>query len=333
MTAKGFPFRTKVSGLRRTLGKNTASSSGNSGAIFLALATLAGIIRHYSRFSAVCQIRRRGGKRRIIQTMADSNYLSEMFGLRGSIAAVTGGGSGIGRQIGKALAAAGAQTVLIGRRENLLQEAADEINAAAKEMRAAVFAADLSETENLPQIAEKISACFGAPRIVVNAAGVNLRSSSEPARSAADITPESWRNTFRINLEAPFFLTRALVGGMKNGGAVINIGSMQSMRAGLGDAAYGASKGGIAQLTRACARAWGEKGVTVNGLLPGFFPSEMTDMVFSDAELAAKLAGSTILGRNGKLADMEGAAVFLASPAAAYITGVLLPVDGGFLAK
>lgn len=265
--------------------------------------------------------------------MADSDYLSQLFGLGGSIAAITGGGSGIGRQIGKALAAAGAQVVLVGRRENLLQEAADEINAAAGELRAKIAAADLSETEKLPQVAENISACFGAPNIVINAAGVNLRSSSAPEESAADITAESWGKTFRINLDAPFFLTRALVAKMKNGGAVINIGSLQSVRAGLGDAAYGASKGGVAQLTRACARAWGKKSVTVNALLPGFFPSEMTEIVFADKELSAKLAASTILGRNGKLADMEGAAVFLASPAAAYITGVLLPVDGGFLAK
>lgn len=136
-----------------------------------------------------------------------------------------------------------------------------------------------------------------------------------------------------VNLTAPFFLSRALSEGMKGGGAIINIGSMQTMRAGLGDAAYTASKGGIAQLTRALARIYGRDGITANAILPGFFPSEMTDVVFSDSHLAARLADSTILGRNGALSDLDGAAVFLASPAAAYITGVLLPVDGGFLAK
>ncbi|MGI9305741.1 MAG: SDR family NAD(P)-dependent oxidoreductase [Gammaproteobacteria bacterium] len=263
--------------------------------------------------------------------MAD--YLSRMFGLGGRVAAVRGGGSGIGRRIAAALAAAGAKVVLVGRRENLLLEAAAEINDAASETRAAVVAADLAKIETLPQTAKDIAAHFGAPQIIVNAAGVNLRSSSDPARSAADITMETWRDTFAVNLEAPFFLTRELIGGMKNGGAVINIGSMQSVRAGLGDAAYTASKGGVAQLTRALARAWGKNGVTVNALLPGFFPSAMTEVVFADEALAARLADSTILGRCGALSDIEGAAVFLASPAAAYITGVLLPVDGGFLAR
>lgn len=120
---------------------------------------------------------------------------------------------------------------------------------------------------------------------------------------------------------------------MDKGGAIINVGSLQSLRAGLGDAAYGASKGGVAQLTRLLARAWGERGITVNALIPGFFPSEMTDIVFEDKELIEKLAASTLLGRNGALSDMDGAAVFLASSAAAYLTGLLLPVDGGFLAK
>ena len=154
-----------------------------------------------------------------------------------------------------------------------------------------------------------------------------------PQKSTADITPEKWRQTIAVNLTAPFFLARALVDKMAKGGAIINIGSLQSLRAGLGDAGYGASKGGIAQLTRVMARTWGGRGITVNALIPGFFPSEMTSMVFADDELANNLAQSTALGRNGELADIGGAAVFLASPAAAYITGILLPVDGGFLAK
>ena len=119
----------------------------------------------------------------------------------------------------------------------------------------------------------------------------------------------------------------------KGGGAIVNIGSMQSVRAGLGDAAYGASKGGIAQLTKMLARAWGGDNIRVNAILPGFFPSDMTKVVFDDSQLAQKLASQTILGRNGDLSDLEGAAVFLASPASSYLTGIAIPVDGGFLAK
>lgn len=263
----------------------------------------------------------------------DTSYLSALFGLRGRVAAVSGGGSGIGRRIGFAFAAAGANVVLIGRRKHLLEEAAAEINDSAAMTRAKIIPADLSAIADIPRIAEEINACFGAPHILANAAGVNLRSSSDPASSVADITLDSWERTMAVNLTAPFFLSRELARGMLGGGAIINIGSMQSRRAGLGDAAYTASKGGIAQLTRALARAFGRNGITVNALLPGFFPSEMTDVVFADSQLAARLADSTILGRNGALTDLDGAAVFLASPAAAYITGVMLPVDGGFLAK
>ena len=266
--------------------------------------------------------------------MAENNkaYLSRMFGLGGRVAAVTGGGSGIGRRIAFAFAAAGADVVLLGRRENLLREAAEEIGDLT-ESRAKFVAADLSNINSIPKVAERISECFGAPRILANAAGVNLRSSSDPSESVLAITEESWSRTMAVNLSAPFFLSRELAGGMSGGGAIINIGSMQSARAGLGDAAYTASKGGVAQLTKALARAFGRDGITVNALLPGFFPSEMTEVVFSDDALAARLADSTLLGRNGALSDLEGAAVFLASSAAAYITGALLPVDGGFLAK
>ena len=190
-----------------------------------------------------------------------------------------------------------------------------------------------AQTETLGEVANNATKFFGAPAILVNAAGVNLRTSADLQKSTADITPEKWRQTIAVNLTAPFFLARALVDKMAKGGAIINIGSLQSLRAGLGDAGYGASKGGIAQLTRVMARTWGGRGITVNALIPGFFPSEMTSMVFADDELANNLAQSTALGRNGELADIGGAAVFLASPAAAYITGILLPVDGGFLAK
>ncbi|MGU9950931.1 MAG: SDR family NAD(P)-dependent oxidoreductase [Gammaproteobacteria bacterium WSBS_2016_MAG_OTU1] len=266
--------------------------------------------------------------------MSDS-YIQQLFNLQGKVAMVTGGASGIGRQIAKALAAAGAQTVIVGRRKQLLEEAAAEIDEAAQKKQAAVVVADLSQTETISSVAEEVSACFGAPQILVHAAGVNLRSSPDLLKSTADITIDSWQKTLAVNLTAPFFLTRALADGMKKsgGGSVINIGSMQSMRAGLGDAAYGASKGGIAQLTRTMARSWSVDNIRVNALLPGFFPSDMTGMVFADSQLADKLAEQTMLGRNGALADLDGAAVFFASAASAYITGTLLPIDGGMLAK
>ncbi|MGI9337607.1 MAG: SDR family NAD(P)-dependent oxidoreductase [Gammaproteobacteria bacterium] len=260
-----------------------------------------------------------------------TDYLHDRFSLRGKVAFITGGGSGIGGAIALAMARAGAAVVVCGRRAELLAKTIDEVEKSGG--RGAALAADISQTEQLDTIAECAAGFFGAPDILVNAAGVNLRSCADLAISAADITPDKWRQTMAVNLTAPFFLARALAGGMTKGGAIINIGSLQSLRAGLGDAAYGASKGGIAQLTRVMARTWGKDGITVNALIPGFFPSEMTAIVFADDALTESLANSTILGRNGELEDISGAAVFLASPAAAYITGILLPVDGGFLAK
>lgn len=221
-----------------------------------------------------------------------NNFINNLFGLHGRVAVITGGGTGIGRRIGLALAQAGARTVLIGRRKNKLDDAAAEIINVCGGNQAAVVTADLSDTRSIPQTAVEAAACFGAPSILVNAAGVNLRSSSDPAESTSAITLDNWEKTLAVNLGAPFFLSRELATGMDKGGAIINVGSLQSLRAGLGDAAYGASKGGVAQLTRLLARAWGERGITVNALIPGFFPSEMTDIVFEDKELIEKLAAS-----------------------------------------
>ena len=180
----------------------------------------------------------------------------------------------------------------------------------------------------IEKAAKRAAGVFGAPDILVNAAGINNRI------PAAAMEWGEWRKTLNVNLAAPFFLSRRLAPGMieKGFGAIINIASLQSFRAGLGDAAYGASKGGVVQLTRALAREYSARGVIVNAIAPGFFPTGMTAKVFADKKLAKDLAAKTLIGRNGELADLDGAAVFLASKAAAYITGVTLPVDGGFLA-
>ncbi|MDJ0611138.1 MAG: SDR family oxidoreductase, partial [Kiloniellales bacterium] len=141
--------------------------------------------------------------------------------------------------------------------------------------------------------------------------------------------------TLAINLSTPFFLARALVDGMraKGWGRVVNMASLQSSRAFANGMAYGASKGGVAQLTRAMAEAWSAAGLTCNAIAPGFFPTALTAPVFDDAERVAALAGQTAIGRNGRLEDLHGTAVFLASPASDYVTGQIIYVDGGFTAK
>ncbi|MEC9369334.1 MAG: SDR family oxidoreductase [Pseudomonadota bacterium] len=260
--------------------------------------------------------------------MAENSYIQSLFSLEDRVALVTGGSSGLGRRMAFAMARAGAAVVLAARRADALMDAKAEIEDAGG--RAATLEADLLAGDDaIAACAEAAAEPFGAPDILVNAAGINLR---EPPEK---VTPESWDRTLRINLTVPFFLARALVPGMKakGGGAIINIASLQSFRAMANGIAYGSSKGGVAQLTRAMAQAWSGDGITANALVPGMFPTELTGPLFADAATRDRLAAATAIGRNGELPDIDGATIFLASRAGSYITGVLLPVDGGFLAK
>jgi NAD(P)-dependent dehydrogenase (short-subunit alcohol dehydrogenase family) len=170
---------------------------------------------------------------------------------------------------------------------------------------------------------------YGPIDILVNAAGINLRQPFE------EITPDSWQQQLAIQLSAPFFLTQALAPQMKSNGygRVINIASLQSYRAFDNGAPYGAAKGGIVQLTRAIAQAWSMHGITCNAIGPGFFPTELTAPIFADPALADRHARQTCIGRNGRLDDLYGVAVFLASEASAYITGQTIMVDGGYTAR
>ncbi|MCC6211127.1 MAG: SDR family oxidoreductase, partial [Burkholderiales bacterium] len=149
-----------------------------------------------------------------------------------------------------------------------------------------------------------------------------------------EISEADWDDTLRINLEAPFFLAQRLAPAMiaRGWGRIINIASMQSVRAFGNSGPYGASKGGIAQLTRAQAEAWSKHGVNANAIAPGFFATPLTAPVVNDPARWRKMAEQTFIGRNGELRDLRGAAVFLASRASDYVTGQLLFVDGGFSA-
>ena len=255
-------------------------------------------------------------------------YVSELFTLDGRVALVTGGSSGIGRHVARTLACAGANVVLVGRRAHHLQDAADEIGLEAGR-KAVILSADLSEREAVERVAAESVKPFGDPDIVVNAAGVNLREAAE------DVSWESWQQTLHLNLSVPFMLTRTLVPAMRRQGLgnVINVASLQSYRAFPNGIAYGASKGGIAQLTRAMAEAWSKHGIVSNAIAPGFFPTELTKPVFENPDILAHNAAMTAIGRNGEMQDLEGAVVLLASRAAAYITGQVIAIDGGFSAK
>jgi gluconate 5-dehydrogenase len=253
--------------------------------------------------------------------------LDALFDLRGRRALVTGGNSGIGEAMARALGLAGARVWLLARREAELAAAVERLRH--EGIEAEWLAADLADIAATRSIAAEAERRAGGLEILVNAAGVNLR------QPFAEVTPEAWQTQLALHLSAPFFLTQALAPGMagRGFGRILNIASLQSHRAFANSAPYGAGKGGIVQLTRAIAQEWGRHGITCNAIGPGFFPTALTAPVFADAALAERHAANTCLGRNGELADLYGTTVFLASAASAYITGQTVMVDGGYTAR
>jgi NAD(P)-dependent dehydrogenase (short-subunit alcohol dehydrogenase family) len=253
--------------------------------------------------------------------------IAALFELQGRRALITGGNSGVGEAMARALGLAGAQVLLVARRDAELQAAAQRLQA--DDIQAQHLAADLTDIPGLRRVAQVAEEHLGGVDILVNAAGVNLR------QPFGDVTPEAWQTQIALHLSAPFFLTQALAPGMatRGWGRIINIASLQSYRAFPNSAPYGAGKGGVVQLTRAIAQEWSSKGITCNAIGPGFFPTPLTAAVFNNPELAARNAAQTCAGRNGTLQDLYGATVFLASEASSYITGQTLMIDGGFTAK
>ena len=237
---------------------------------------------------------------------------------------MTGASSGLGRAAATMLAQAGASVVGIARRQDALEAWRAETVG-----ETAALPADLADRQAIGDIAGDVTKLFGPPEILVNAAGVNAR------QAADDVTPDGWDMTLHLNLTVPFFLAQAFSDAMKTvgWGRIVNFASLQSRRAFPGGIAYGASKGGVEQLTRAMAEAWSQSGINANALAPGFFPTELTEAVFSDPQRAERNAQQTCIGRNGQTADLEGPLLFLCSKASDYVTGQVLFVDGGFTAK
>jgi len=256
--------------------------------------------------------------------MTSRAYLSELFGLDGRVAVVTGGSSGIGRAIATALARAGAGVVIVARREAQLAATVDELTAAG--CRAAWVSADLSSRDGVRTAAEAATEPFGEPDILVNSAGINLR---PPLGKLSD---DVWDVTMALNLHAPYLLGQRFAPGMadRGYGRLIHISSQQAHRAFVQSGAYGVSKGALESLARSEAEAWSPHGVTSNTLVPGFVMTPLNARRSSDPQRVAELAARTMVGRNGLADDFAGVAVLLASAASSYITGQTFFVDGGF---
>jgi NAD(P)-dependent dehydrogenase (short-subunit alcohol dehydrogenase family) len=246
--------------------------------------------------------------------------LRDLFGLDERVALVTGGSSGIGRAIAVALAGAGAHVLVAARAAARVEATVDAIRQAGGS--AAGITADLSTREGAHALADQA----GDVDVVVSSAGINLRP------PVPELDEDTWDRTMAVNLDAPFVLGQRLAPGMaeRGYGRLIHISSQQAHRAFAGSGAYGVSKAALEALARSQAEAWSAHGVTANTLVPGFVPTPLNRRLSSDPAAVAALAARTLVGRNGRADDFAGAAVFLAGPASAYVTGQAIAVDGGF---
>ncbi|MDP9736018.1 MULTISPECIES: SDR family NAD(P)-dependent oxidoreductase [unclassified Curtobacterium] len=246
--------------------------------------------------------------------------LEQLFGLDGRRALVTGGSSGIGRAIALALADAGAHVLVAARTLEAIDETVATITADGGS--AAGVVADLSTRAGAHALADAV----GEVDVLVNSAGINLRP------PMPDLDEGTWDATMAVNLDAPFVLGQRLAPGMaaRGYGRIIGISSQQAHRPFAASGAYGVSKAGLEALARSQAEAWSGSGVTSNVLVPGFVQTALNRRLSADPERVAALAARTLVGRNGEPSDFAAAAVFLAGPGSAYVTGQSIAVDGGF---
>jgi gluconate 5-dehydrogenase len=248
------------------------------------------------------------------------------FDLTDRLALVTGSGGGLGFAIAKGLARTGAHVVLNGRNREKLDAAQRSLGIDGVTAHVAAF--DVTDASAVNRAIEDIERRIGPLDIVVNNAAVNRR------QPLADVSDAHWRELMAANLDAPFFVARAVIPGMKarRHGKIINICSLASDIGRPNIVPYATSKGGVKMLTRALAVELAPHNVQVNGIAPGFFKTDMNAPLIADAEFSAWVARRTPAGRWGEPAEIAGAAVFLASDAADYVTGHILYVDGGFSA-
>lgn len=246
-----------------------------------------------------------------------------LFDLSGQVALVTGTSRGLGQYLARALARAGADLILTSRRRESLSPFAVELEGLGR--RVVSLELDVRDAGSIQRMAAEAEAAVGQIHILVNNAGCNVR------KPALEVTWEDWNLVLDTNLRGGFFVAQAIARGMiaRQYGRIINIGSVTSVFGYAGLAPYGASRGGIRQLTMSLADDWGPHGVTVNCLAPGWFKTQQNQVLYEDQEWVAALQQRIPVRRPGLPHDLDGAVVFLASEASRYITGQTLLVDGG----
>jgi NAD(P)-dependent dehydrogenase (short-subunit alcohol dehydrogenase family) len=247
----------------------------------------------------------------------------QIFDLTGQVAIVTGTSRGLGQEFARALAKAGADLVLTSRHRETLAPFSKEIEALGR--RALPLELDVRSQPSIERMVAEAEKAYGQLHILVNNAGCNVR------KPALDVTWDDWNLILETNLRGSFFVTQSVARRMipRGYGRIVNIGSVTSVFGYAGLAPYGASRGGVRQLTMSLADDWGKYGITVNCLAPGWFRTAQNNVLYENQEWVEYLTDRIPVKRPGQPHDLDGAVVFLASEASRYVTGQTLLVDGG----
>ncbi len=249
----------------------------------------------------------------------------KLFDLTGKVAVVTGGNGGIGFGMAQGLAEAGAGIAVVGRNQDKSVQAVDKLEQLGA--KALAVPADVTDAAQIDAMVAAVIDAFGRMDILINNAGTNIRKRPE------DLSEAEWHQVMDANLTSAFLCSKACYPHLRQdgGGKVLNNGSMMSLFGAPWTPAYGASKGGIVQLTKALATAWAADNIQVNCFLPGWINTALTRKARDDVPaLHDHVLKRTPAGRWGEIEDMKGLAVFLASPASDFVTGTAIPIDGGF---
>ena len=249
-----------------------------------------------------------------------------MFNLKGRVAVISGASSGLGRQMARAFANQGADLVILARRFERLEELKSELEPL--NVRVLPIMCDVTSTDDITNAAKLAEETFGKVDILVNCAG------SSKDKGALEMSDEEWDFTISTDLTSVFKMTRAFGNIMKknNYGRIINIASMYGLvgNTAMGTIAYHSSKGGVVNYTRAAAAELAKYNITVNAICPGYFETELTKAVLDTEDFQAYMKGTVPMQRYGKEGELNAGAIFLASDEASYVTGAILPIDGGY---